>query len=244
MWEGWIPSASAFATPCVNHVTCWRTSLAMSSHVANLLPRSTSLNLRMWSKLQGEVSGEYGGCSNYFHPQRANRSSCRTHSALFGLALLYRIIALSTRFECLSRTPPRTYRTRKSLLYCAMTVLPWGLKWTNNDTPNVIRHHQSPSIWWGRIMTEFLALWRSSMFPLRGLTFQFWFECPGPKFIDGDYSWKELPACKVLGVHCIAHPSLNIRQCMRCPSRCDFALVKLITQYPVEGAFLDATCPL
>ncbi|GFY72441.1 hypothetical protein TNIN_71231 [Trichonephila inaurata madagascariensis] len=39
------------------------------------------------------MSEEYGGCSISSHPQR--RSSCRTHSALYGLALSGWIIALS-----------------------------------------------------------------------------------------------------------------------------------------------------
>ncbi|GFU28810.1 hypothetical protein TNCV_469591 [Trichonephila clavipes] len=63
-----IPSASAFATPCVNRVTCWRTTLAMSSRVVNCLPRIGSLILVMGSMSPGEMPGEYGGCSNSSHP--------------------------------------------------------------------------------------------------------------------------------------------------------------------------------
>ncbi|GFU80568.1 hypothetical protein TNCV_534421 [Trichonephila clavipes] len=45
---------SAFAPSCMNQVTCWRTALAMSSRVANRLPRIGSLILGMRSKSQGE----------------------------------------------------------------------------------------------------------------------------------------------------------------------------------------------
>ncbi|GFU26495.1 uncharacterized protein TNCV_2463391 [Trichonephila clavipes] len=41
--------------------TCWGTALAMSSRVANRLPRIGSVILGMRSKSQGEMSGEYGG---------------------------------------------------------------------------------------------------------------------------------------------------------------------------------------
>ncbi|GFW64716.1 hypothetical protein TNCV_701191 [Trichonephila clavipes] len=96
-----------------HHVTCWHTVLAMFSWVTNHLPRIGSLILGMRFKSQGEMSGEYCGCSNSSHPQR--QSSCGTHSASCDLALSCRIIALSTRSGRLSRTPRYTCRTRKSL---------------------------------------------------------------------------------------------------------------------------------
>ncbi|GFW30073.1 hypothetical protein TNCV_1696881 [Trichonephila clavipes] len=94
----------------------------MSSHVENPLPRIGSLILGMRSKSQGKMSREYGRCFIFSHPQR--RSSCSTQSALCGLALSGRIIALPTISGRLSRMPRRTYHTRTSLLYCAVTVLP------------------------------------------------------------------------------------------------------------------------
>ncbi|GFW16773.1 hypothetical protein TNCV_1551251 [Trichonephila clavipes] len=42
--------------------------------------------LNLGKESQGEMSREYSGCSNSSLPQR--RSSCHTHSALCGLALL------------------------------------------------------------------------------------------------------------------------------------------------------------
>ncbi|GFR09920.1 hypothetical protein TNCT_698471 [Trichonephila clavata] len=56
----------------------------MFSCVANRLPHIGSLILRVRSKSWGKMSEEYGGCSNSSHPQC--RSSCHTHSALWGLA--------------------------------------------------------------------------------------------------------------------------------------------------------------
>ncbi|GFR05859.1 hypothetical protein TNCT_528121 [Trichonephila clavata] len=85
----------------------------MSSRVANRLLRIDSLILGMRSKSQVKCQGEYGGCFNSSHPQRW--SSCRTHSALWGVALSCRIIALSPISESLFLTPRHTYRTRKSL---------------------------------------------------------------------------------------------------------------------------------
>ncbi|GFW06970.1 hypothetical protein TNCV_3691661 [Trichonephila clavipes] len=84
----------------------------MSSHVANRLPRIGSVILIIRSKSQGKMLGDCGGSSNSSHPQRHN--SCRTHSALYGLALSCRNIALSTRSGRLSRLPRHTCRTRKS----------------------------------------------------------------------------------------------------------------------------------
>ncbi|GFV29974.1 uncharacterized protein TNCV_3100511 [Trichonephila clavipes] len=52
MWEALNPPASAFAAPCLNRVTCWRTALEMSSRVANHLPCIGSLILGMRSKSQ------------------------------------------------------------------------------------------------------------------------------------------------------------------------------------------------
>ncbi|GFW01103.1 hypothetical protein TNCV_1763411 [Trichonephila clavipes] len=92
----------------------------MSSRVANHLPRIGFIILGRRSKSQGKMSGEYGGCSNSSHPQRQN--SCRTHSALCGLELLCRNIALSTIPGRLFRMPRRTCRTRKSLQYCAILM--------------------------------------------------------------------------------------------------------------------------
>ncbi|GFV13502.1 hypothetical protein TNCV_3184991 [Trichonephila clavipes] len=100
--------------------TCWGTALAMSSRVANRLPRIGSVILGMRSKSQGEMSGRVRWCSYSSHPQR--QSSCRTHSALCGLALPCRNIALSTRSGRLSRTPRRTCRTRVHILLCYFDV--------------------------------------------------------------------------------------------------------------------------
>ncbi|PRD29531.1 UNVERIFIED_CONTAM: hypothetical protein NCL1_29114 [Trichonephila clavipes] len=51
MWE----ALSTFAAPCVNWFTCWRTALAMSSRVANCLPRMGSLILGTKSKSQSQI---------------------------------------------------------------------------------------------------------------------------------------------------------------------------------------------
>ncbi|GFW92300.1 uncharacterized protein TNCV_3541861 [Trichonephila clavipes] len=48
-------NASAFAAPCGNRVTCRCTALAISSRVANRLPRIGSLILGMGSKSQGQI---------------------------------------------------------------------------------------------------------------------------------------------------------------------------------------------
>ncbi|GFW56608.1 hypothetical protein TNCV_1863181 [Trichonephila clavipes] len=58
----------------------------MSSFVAYRLPRIGPLILGLRTKSLGKMSREYGGCSKSSHPQR--RSSCRTHSAICGHAIL------------------------------------------------------------------------------------------------------------------------------------------------------------
>ncbi|GFQ83401.1 uncharacterized protein TNCT_323731 [Trichonephila clavata] len=116
MWEALNTiSLSICRTMCeLSHLLAH--SISMSSSVANRLPRNGSLNLGMRSKSQGEVSGEWGGCSNSSHHE--HRSSCRAHSVLCCFALSCRIIALSPRSVHLPRTPRRTYTTKKSLSYC------------------------------------------------------------------------------------------------------------------------------
>ncbi|GFV59815.1 hypothetical protein TNCV_4739431 [Trichonephila clavipes] len=85
----------------------------MSSRVANRLPRIGFVILGIRSESQGEMSEEYGGCSNFSLSQR--QSSCRIHSDLCVLALSCSNISLSTRSGRLSRMPRCTYRTRESL---------------------------------------------------------------------------------------------------------------------------------
>ncbi|GFY10465.1 uncharacterized protein TNCV_1463541 [Trichonephila clavipes] len=124
----------------------------MSSRIANLLPRIGSLILRMRSKSQGEMSGEYGGCSNSFHSRR--RSNCRIHSTLCGIVVVHEYCPVHNIRTCVPNAMLYLSHQEVPIILCGHCSAMKN-KMANNDTPDVIRDddHQFD---WRRILTHLL----------------------------------------------------------------------------------------
>ncbi|PRD29448.1 UNVERIFIED_CONTAM: hypothetical protein NCL1_29390 [Trichonephila clavipes] len=92
------------------------------------------LNLGTRSKSQGEMSGEYGGCSNSSHPQR--RSRCRTHSMWSCIVVQEYCTVHKIRTFSPNATSYLSHQEVPVVLcgHCSAT----RNKVVNNDTPDVI----------------------------------------------------------------------------------------------------------